>query len=263
MARHQPSVPLDAADIRHRLHQPELALAVEPSVDSTNTRLAQRRDHGEALSVLLAEHQSAGRGRHGRQWLSPPGCGLYLSMAREFTRPAAKLSALSLVAGLAAADAVARHSKIQVGLKWPNDVQVDGKKLGGCLVDLKQAGRRPCLAIVGVGINVDLGQTRGPDQPWTDLVREGGSNDRNQLAALLIDSLQRDLALFDQAGFEPLRARWDALDVLRGKTLRLSGGEAGIEGRSTGVDPDGALLLQTRDAIRSIHAGEISVRAVG
>ena len=262
MGSTQPPSPLDADDIRRRLNQPQLPLAVEPSVGSTNTRLAQRRDHGEALSVLLAEHQSAGRGRHGRQWLSPPGCGLYLSMAREFTRPAAKLSALSLVAGLAAADAVARHSGVQVGLKWPNDVQVDGKKLGGCLIDLKQAGPRACLAILGIGINVDLGQIEGPDQPWTDLVREGGSKDRNQLASLLIDSLQRDLALWDRAGFDALRARWDAHDVLRGRIVRLSGGEAAIEGRSAGVDHDGALLLQTGDGMRTIHAGEISVRAV-
>lgn len=262
MGNTQDSAPLDAADIRRRLHQPELPLAVEPSVGSTNTRLAERRDNGEALSVLMAEHQSAGRGRHGRQWLSPPGCGLYLSMAREFARPASALSALSLVAGLAAADAVSRHSRIQVGLKWPNDLQVGGRKLGGCLIDLKQAGQRPCLAIVGIGINVDLGRTEGPDQPWTDLVREGGSNDRNHLAAQLILSLHRDLALFDQAGFTALRARWDAHDVLRGRVVRVSGGQADIEGRSVGVDPGGSLLLQSAGGMRTVHAGEISVRAL-
>ena len=254
------TAPLDAARIRGLLGQPEFPLVVEPSLGSTNSCLAERLDRGESLRVLMAEHQSAGRGRHGRQWLSPPGGGLYLSMAREFSGGAQRLGALALVAGLAAADAVARHSKIPVGVKWPNDLQARGSKLGGCLIDLRQTAGKPCLAIIGIGINVDLGSGGEPDQPWTDLVREGGSSDRNRLAAILIDTLETDLALFDRAGFEAFRSRWDAHDVLRGQRLRLSGSGADLDGLGLGVDASGALLLQTADGIRAIHAGEVSVR---
>ena len=252
---------LDANVIRRWLDQPELEVAVEASVGSTNTRLAERREAGETLSVLLAEHQSAGRGRHGRRWLSPPGGGLYLSMARELARPAADLTALSLVAGLAAADAVTEHSPVRVGLKWPNDLQVGGKKLGGCLIDLKPLDRQRCLAVIGIGINVDLGGSSGPEQPWTDLVLAGGESDRNRLAALVVRALQRYLEDFEQTGFEALRSRWDRYDVLRGRHLR-SVGSARIEGRGMGVDATGALLLATADGIKPFNVGEISLKPV-
>lgn len=251
---------LDPASIRRLLLDPKLPFEIESSVDSTNNRLARHLDRGQLLRVLLAEHQSAGRGRHGRQWLSPPGRGLYLSMAWDFTTRARALSALALVAGLAVADSIARHSNIQLGLKWPNDLQVRGNKLGGCLIDLRQTGMQRCLAIIGIGINVDLGSTAGPDQPWTDLVREGGCNDRNRLAAMLINALERDLALFEQRGFAVFQTRWKNHDVLRGRRLRLSGNGTDLEGLGRGVDASGALLLETSTGVHAIRAGEVSVR---
>lgn len=259
VSRQKPAA-LDAARIQCLLNDPELPLQIEASVGSTNSRLAEKRYRGENLRVLLAEQQTAGRGRHGRQWLSPPGRGLYLSMAWESVRPARELSALALVAGMAAADAVDQHSRIRVGVKWPNDLQVKGRKLGGCLIDLGHARSGRISAIIGIGINVDLAGLSGPDQPWTDLVLEGGSGDRNRLAAVLINILEQDLALFDRNGFEPFRSRWEAVDVLRGQRLRLSGGAGEIEGRGLGVDPTGALMLATATGVQAIHAGEVSVR---
>jgi len=258
-SRQEPAA-LDAASIQCLLNNPELPLQIEASVGSTNSRLAEKRHRGESLRVLLAEQQTAGRGRHGRQWLSPPGRGLYLSMAWESSRPARSLSALALVAGLAAAAAVAQHSRVQVGVKWPNDLQVNGRKLGGCLIDLGQVRGARVHAIIGIGINVNLAGLGGPDQPWTDLVTEGGSGDRNRLAAILINTLERDLGLFDRNGIEAFRSRWDAHDVLRGQRLRLTGSGADIEGRGVGIDPSGALLLETAAGIQAIHAGEVSVR---
>lgn len=250
---------LDASAIRARLSRPELAPLIETSVDSTNLCLAERRGRGERLQVLLAEQQTAGRGRQGRQWLSPPRRGLYLSMAREFSRPARDLGALALIAGLAAAAALAQHSKLRIGLKWPNDLQVDGRKLGGCLIDLSTAGQSRSLAIIGIGINVDLGQSSGPDQPWTDLVRAGGSSDRSALAVALIEALDDHLRRFESSGFEPFRADWEAHDVLRGRPLQISGSPA-VHGLGLGVDAHGALLVETQQGRKTIHAGEVSVR---
>lgn len=251
---------LDADVIGALLTRPEFAPAVEASVDSSNNRLAERRRRGEAIRVLLAEQQTAGRGRQGRQWLSPPRRGLYLSMAWSFDCPLRELGALSLVAGLAAADAVAEQCGLHVGLKWPNDLQIDGRKLGGCLIDLSPGDDGTSQAIIGIGINVDLKGLAEPDQAWTDLASEGGSTDRNQLAAMLINALQRDLARYNALGFEGFQARWDSRDVLKGKALRVIQGRQHLHGRSCGVDSHGALLLQTDAGLLRIHAGEVSVR---
>ncbi|MGY6555459.1 MAG: biotin--[acetyl-CoA-carboxylase] ligase [Wenzhouxiangella sp.] len=251
---------LDTAAIAALVTDPEYAPAVEASVDSSNRRLAERRRRGESLRVLLAEQQTAGRGRQGRTWLSPPRRGLYLSMAYDFGRPLRELSSLSLVAGLAAADAIAEHSGLNVGLKWPNDLQIDGRKLGGCLIDLSVADGGASQAVIGIGINVALGDLAGPEQAWTDLVGEGGSSDRNRLAAVLINALIRDLTRFEALGFRPFQARWDQRDVLKGQALRIIQGQQALYGRGCGVDAQGALLVQTEHACLSIHAGEVSVR---
>lgn len=253
-------VALNAAEISACLQHPEFAPHIEASVDSTNSSLAQRRARGESVRVLLAEQQTAGRGRQGRKWLSPPRRGLYLSMAWEFQRAARDLSPLALIAGLAAADAIAATSSVRVGLKWPNDLQVKGRKLGGCLIDLSPLGRYGCLAILGIGINVSLAGETGPDQPWTDLRSEGGSSDRNMLAAELINTLVRDLSLFQDSGFEPFRPRWEACDVLQGQRVSVGTQSTGLQGQVCGVDAAGALVLQTAAGKRCVHAGEVSVR---
>lgn len=250
---------LDSACILGQLGQPELALAIEPSLGSTNQELARRRAQGERLEVLLAEQQTAGRGRQGRQWLSPPRRGLYLSMAHDFAQPARKLGALALVTGLAAAAAVSAHSFVPVTIKWPNDLLVKGRKLGGCLIDLSASHSQHTQAIIGIGINVDLGEYDGPDQPWTDLARAGGSTDRNQLAALLILHLQQDLAMFERSGFDPFQGRWDRHDLVGGQRLRVQRGDTWMDGIGRGVDGSGALWLETAAGLLSLHAGEVSL----
>ena len=249
---------LNADAIAAWVARPELAPIIETRVDSSNSRLAERRRGGEGIRVLLAEQQTAGRGRQGRHWLSPPRRGLYLSMAWSFSRPLRELSALSLVAGLAAAEAVAEHCRLHVGLKWPNDLQINERKLGGCLIELSPGNGAGSQAIIGIGINVDLSGLAGPDQAWTDLVREGGSSDRNPLAATLINALARDLAQFEALGFQPFRLRWDQRDVLKGRALRITQAGQDRHGLGCGVDAHGALLLQTAAGLQRVHAGEVS-----
>ena len=236
-------------------------IRVEAAVDSTNSSLARCREAGEPVRVLLAEHQSAGRGRHGRRWLSPPGRGLYLSMAWSFQQPPRELGALSLTAGLAAAEAIERQVAVRVGLKWPNDLQIDGRKLGGCLVDLATGRNGATNAIIGIGINVDFRGLDGPDQPWTDLAAHAGRIDRNRLAADLIQGLDRELDRFNQAGFAAVAERWRGRDVLFGRDLVLiKPGQANLDGRGAGVDAHGGLVVETDQGRRIVRSGEVSQR---
>ncbi len=255
---------LDRRQIQDRLKaagRNATTLRVEREVDSTNTRLARLRAAGEAVDVLLADAQSAGRGRRGRQWISPPGSGLYLSLFRAFAGPVRRLEALGLVAGLAAAAAIERCCGVQPGLKWPNDIVIGGCKVAGCLIDL---GGMPgsASAIIGIGINVDFRGQAGPDQPWTDLATAAGQvPDRNRLAAALIEQLGDDLDDFDEHGFAALQARWAERDVLSGNEVVAAGpGETTIRGQARGVDESGRLLIQTPEGIHRLHGGDITLR---
>ena len=232
-------------------------------MDSTNLELARLREGGEPVDVLLGEAQTAGRGRRERHWVSPPGCGLYLSWFERFDKPPAQIGALSLVVGLAAAAAVAATVSIRPGVKWPNDLIIDGRKLGGCLVDVS-AGSSRCSAVIGVGINVDFGDQAGPDQPWTDLVRVSGQAvDRNRLAGCLIRQLHSHLDEFRHAGLAPFVPRWNAADVLAGHLVRATGIAASpIEGQAEGIDEHGRLLLRDGPNVLRLSGGEISLRAL-
>jgi len=239
------------------------AIRVEPVVDSTNLELARLREAGEPVDVLLGDAQTAGRGRRERHWVSPPGSGLYLSWFERFDKPPAQIGALSLVVGLAAAAAIADTVSITPGVKWPNDLIIEGRKLGGCLIDVS-AGSNRCSAVIGVGINVDFGDQAGPDQPWTDLVRiSGQAIDRNRLAGCLIRQLHGHLDEFRHAGLAPFVPRWNAADVLAGQMVQATG-VAGtpIEGQAEGIDEHGRLLVRDGPDLLRLSGGEISLRAL-
>lgn len=254
---------LEHGRINRAVSNPELWPRIEFLVDSTNTRLAELRATGEAVRVLLAEAQQAGRGRRGRHWLSPPGRGLYLSMAWCFARPPRQMAALALVAGLAAADSIAEQSAVKVGLKWPNDLQISGRKLGGCLIDLHAAGAGASAAIIGIGINIDFRGLDGPDQAWTDLLEHEPKLSRNALASALINALDRDLSLFDRKGFACFASRWAARDALAGRDIILSDPNGTrAEGRACGVDALGNLIVETAQGTRLIAVGEVSLRTL-
>ncbi|MFP4209146.1 MAG: biotin--[acetyl-CoA-carboxylase] ligase [Wenzhouxiangella sp.] len=241
--------------------QPAPTLRIEREVDSTNAHLARLHAAGEKIDVLLAEAQSAGRGRRGRQWISPQGCGLYLSMQRSFAGPLRRLEALSLVAGLSAAAAIERCCGLRPGLKWPNDLQIEGRKLGGCLIDLA-GNRQTSSAIIGIGINVDFRGQTGPDQPWTDLAAASGQPvDRNRLAGHLIEQLIDDLDQFELSGFGAMKDRWTSHDVLTGRAIEAhSHGQPVIRGQALGVDESGQLLVRTPDRLHRLHGAEVTLR---
>ncbi|WP_035206048.1 bifunctional biotin--[acetyl-CoA-carboxylase] ligase/biotin operon repressor BirA [Isoalcanivorax pacificus] len=214
--------------------------------------------------AVLAEYQSAGRGRRGRPWQSPFGSNLYLSLASRFSGGATALEGVSLAVGVAVADVLAASGLgARVQLKWPNDVLVGGRKLGGILVELAGEMDGVCMPVIGIGINGAMPAQAGAeiDQPWTDLGRElGAPPDRNRLAGELLASLLAVLDTFRAGGFAALRERWQQYDGCAGREVQLLLGDKRITGVACGVSEQGALLLDVEGEMQRFHGGEVSLR---
>lgn len=248
------------ARVRGRVWRLELL----DEVDSTSSFLADCAVPADGRAALcIAEHQTAGRGRRGRAWHDPAGGAIAFSLARAFAQAPVALAGLGLVAGVAAAETLRAHGVAGVGLKWPNDLQVGGAKLGGVLVELAGDAAGPSRAVVGVGVNHDLGDSAGAlDQPATDVVHAAlPPPARALLAGALMAALVEALDRFATAGLGPFRARWRALDLLAGRAVRvqLPGGGV-LAGTARGIAADGGLVVATEAGERTLHAGEVSVR---
>jgi BirA family biotin operon repressor/biotin-[acetyl-CoA-carboxylase] ligase len=217
---------------------------------------------GRGCAVFLAERQSAGQGRRGRRWISPPGAAIACSVSRRFRREAPAMAGLSLAVGVALAEALQALGLGAVRLKWPNDLVVAGRKLGGILVTLR-AEREACSAVIGIGLNVRLPAEAAAaiDQPWCDLAEFVDPPARNALVAALLAHVLPALEAFDAEGLVPFLPRWQALDALVGQTVQLLEGDTHVFGLCLGVAADGALRMRHPDGtVHDHYAGEASVR---
>lgn len=241
-------------------------LEVVDEIDSSNAELLRRGAAQPDCSVLLARRQTCGRGRRGRKWISVDGGSLCLSMAFRLKGGARAAGALSLVAGVSAAEALRALGYLAVGLKWPNDLLAHDRKLGGILVEMGgNTADDGCLAVIGIGVNLDLPDAVAglAQQPVIDLARLGDhAPDAAAVAATMIGRLIVDLEDFRCSGFEPLRRRWESLDALRGREVRLSGATGEATGEAVGIADDGALCVLNADGISRHYSGEVSLRAV-
>jgi BirA family biotin operon repressor/biotin-[acetyl-CoA-carboxylase] ligase len=195
---------------------------------------------------------------------------LYLSVARHFGGGLARLGGLSLVAGVAAAEALHALGHDTVKLKWPNDLVVeDGatlRKLGGLLVEGGGEHGGPVRAVIGLGLNVRMPAAfaRDIDQPWSDLATLGETNTRNAIAATVLSHLLPALNAFDRDGLEPFLARHAAIDALAGRPIVLHQHDGKRNAVAEGLAPDGALRVRLDDGqVRVVHSGEVSVRTRG
>lgn len=238
-------------------------LDIESSLDSTNTALRRLAVEEQHAAVILAEHQSGGRGRRGRQWHSPYARNLYLSMGWKFENALSELGCLSLVVALATVRALSRAGLKGHRVKWPNDLLLDGRKLCGCLVEVQGDSQGPCHAVVGVGINVHMpasSQTAEIDQPWTDVHSQLPACSRNRLASLLMEELINGLDLYAEKGFAPFRDHWVQMDGLAGQSIEVFAGSNVHRGTASGINESGALLLDTGKEILTLYSGEVSLR---
>jgi len=240
-------------------------------VDSTNDYLKQRLHENPNLkqgTVCLAEAQTAGRGRQGKRWVSPFGCSLYSSFYWQFEGGFQAVSGLSLAVGIAVVSALQEMGAQDLGLKWPNDIYHQGKKLAGILVDVDGQMHGNCQCIIGLGINISLpSQVESIDQPWSDLSHVlSVAPNKNELAQRIIHSLHQTMLAFQRDGLKPFVARWNEFDVFKDKSVALIMGENRILGLAKGIDDTGAIKLEIIDesgqkVVRSFFGGEISVRA--
>jgi len=262
---------LDAAAVRTALsgRARELLSDMEvlESVDSTNAELARRAAQGAGPGLVCsAERQTAGRGRRGRHWVSPYARNLYLSVLWQFNQGAAALEGLSLAVGVAVARALADCGVRGVRLKWPNDILLDGAKLGGILLEMQGDVAGPCRVVIGVGLNVAMpGEAaRAIDQAWTDIATATGGRApaRNAVLAAVLNELLPLLADFEQGGFARWRDEWQALDAFVDTPVLLHTGADTLAGTARGVDARGALLLETSTGVQPVYGGEISLRAM-
>ena len=266
----QPLDLLDVAAIRTALSPTAAAglarLEVVWSLDSTNAELLRREPPAEGAQVLLAERQTAGRGRRGRTWSSPLAANIYLSLSRRYAGGLARLGGVSLASGVAVAEALHALGATDVQLKWPNDIVARGSKLGGLLVEGSGELAGVARAVVGLGLNVRMPAARasGIDQPWSDLASLLAVVPRRSgLAAHLLEHLLPALDLFDSEGLAPFLPRYARHDALRGRAVSVLAGDGELRpGTALGLAEDGALRIEMAGTERRLYSGDVSVRAV-
>lgn len=235
---------------------PGFTVEVLPQVDSTNSELMRRARAGDMAPVLLvAEQQTAGRGRLGRGWASDAGMSLTFSIGLPLAPR--DWSGLSLAVGVSLAESL--HPAVR--LKWPNDLWLQGRKLAGILIET--AGTGPAeerFAVVGVGINIGPRPAEGlaTAPAWLQELHPG--MDAPQALAAVALPLVQALKTFQAQGFAAFRGRFAARDALRDEAVQLSDGTAGT---ARGVGEDGALLVHTPGGMKHVTSSEVSVRPVG
>lgn len=241
-------------------------LIIKDTIDSTNRYILERLDSSTTRPlVCLAESQTTGRGRRGRRWISPYASNLYLSIGWHHAAGPQSFAGLSLAMGVAVMRVLSQYRSTGIGLKWPNDIIADGKKLGGILIEMAGDASGPCSLVVGLGLNVRMPATQGQDidQPWVDLSTLLGQStpSRNELAAGLITEMCTIINEYPEVGFRHYQTEWQQWDQYRNKTVSIIQGERHQQGTVSGVDQQGNLLLKTARGIQSFNAGEISLRA--
>lgn len=258
---------LDGELIRTRLTPSTSAalnqLRVLTSVDSTNAFL-MRQEPDSGISACFAEYQTAGRGRRGRQWVSPFASNIYLSLRLSINSGLGAFEGVSLAVGVAVARALKELGVDDVELKWPNDVLWSGKKLGGILIEVVGDPSGVCHLVVGLGLNLktEKSMAAGIDQPWVAL--DGilpALPGRNQVASLLLNHIVPLLNSYESHGFIAYKAEWETLNVHANQMVDLFMGAVQTSGVMRGVNASGALLLETKQGLEVFHGGEVSLRA--
>jgi len=247
-------------------------LLVKRQIDSTNTlaasvlsELNSDASRGPRNFAVIADQQTQGRGRRGRQWVSPFGRSIYCSLVWRFETAAASLSGLSLVVAVAVVKMLEAMGYADIQLKWPNDILWQQKKIAGILLEMTGDLACPCDVIIGVGLNLNLSSLEDAtiEQPWADLQTMDASIaiDKNALVAQLLNHLVETLNEFSAQGFAAFKPFWASRDAYTGQNVQLiAGPQQQFSGRYKSVANDGSVLIETADGLQSYSGGELSLR---
>jgi BirA family biotin operon repressor/biotin-[acetyl-CoA-carboxylase] ligase len=264
---------LDADQISNGLNQQSEdqlnGLYIYQSLDSTNkaaNQLIEAQANTASGVVILSEYQTMGRGRRGKNWVSPFAANLYLSMVWDFDQGASALQGLSLAIGVAVSRALKQLQVEGVQLKWPNDIYINNKKLGGILLEMVGDPAGQCTVIIGIGINHRMPEQSGEaiDQQWTDLAAvTSEAVSRNKLAAYIINHCFDILSDYQQKGFARYQEEWQAIDAFQGAQAVVSTVNQSTVGMPVGVDEFGALKMKLANGeVKTFIGGELSLRGV-
>ena len=251
--------------LRDRNRNEPRSIELFQSLGSTNKYLREQAEKSDCSgSVVLAERQTSGRGRRGKTWVSPFAANIYMSILWDFEQGAQALEGLSLAVGVAVRRALIEVGLEDVRLKWPNDIYIGNKKLGGILLEMIGDPAGHCSVVIGVGINVSMPASIAVniDQPWTDCCSESVAPiARSRLAALLIDNIFDILNDFESLGFAGYRDEWQEADAFKGLQGTISTPRDSVSGTVIGVDNSGAVQLKLMSGeVKSFLGGELSLR---
>lgn len=232
-------------------------------IPSTNGFLLSHGQELKSGDICVAEYQSAGRGRRGRTWQSPYGHHIYASMYWRLEQGMQQAMGLSLVVACSIVSVLKAMGVTGLGLKWPNDIYLDNKKLAGILVELINSQDKACQLVLGFGINMSMSASQGEliEQPWSDLSTQGSMPDKTELIIALHKQLRKDLTLFEAQGLGGFIGRWQEDDLFMGREVTLLMAPKEVTGTYRGIDAQGAVLVETPYGIQSYLGGEISLRA--
>lgn len=233
-------------------------------VDSTNSELKRHIEQGCALPLIVtAEKQTDGKGRRGRQWEGGVAQNIMLSFGWRFESGTGAIEGLSLAVGVAVARVLNQLGVQGIGLKWPNDIHINGQKICGILLEMI-ADSDVCQVIIGIGLNIKMvpQDMKEVTQPWTDLhTLLGASPSRNEVVTLLSQELTKICQMFDQGlGMASLLDEWVKYDILIGSEVMIQTGNRQEFGVVKGISETGALIFDDGTTIRHLYGGEVSVR---
>ncbi len=262
----QPIQLLDINEMKAHQQPNAAEILLQHLTDSTNSQLLKKIQEGQNIergAVIIAEAQSAGRGRRGNTWVSPFGSNLYFSMYWPLEQGIQAAMGLSLVVAVAVAELLEQRYQLPIKLKWPNDIYLGYQKLGGILVELAGQSHAQCDVVIGLGLNVQMPNSSAASitQPFTDLSQHITEQiDRNWLVPALQQTLFSTLREFEQSGFTNYAKRFNQRDLWHGEEVTISSANTQHTGICLGVDHQGALLLEQHGAITAYFGGELSLR---
>jgi len=247
----------------------DIHVRVFSRVDSTNQYMLDCRDiNDRQWGVCVAEMQTRGRGRRGRQWLSAYGRNIQMSIGVWLNMPMVDVSGLSLAAGVVLAQFLEEVGVQGGALKWPNDIHIAGKKVAGLLLEVKGEAEGPVKAVLGLGLNLDMSETdkHHISQPFTDIKSHLHSElhselpSRTTMVADLTERLYLAIQEYQQTGLANFLHQWKRYDHYLGQEVTVSSAVNQSHGIYRGLDEQGRLLLETQHSIKAFSAGEVSLR---